>query len=164
MGRLLLAGILVLCPALAMSAIYKCVDKQGNTSFSSKPCPAKKISGNSDAHMLWKDLKVMSDRGKEIVRSVGADLDSIKVCNTRSKRYKTDVQQLKPRIDQLSQKHIEMIKAFEILPECGVCKARGAARCSLVDRHLDSAKNELVEIPVKQPPPWARRRPQKTGE
>ncbi|MEJ2415684.1 MAG: DUF4124 domain-containing protein [Exilibacterium sp.] len=153
----LLAVSIVALPT-SYAAVYKCVDDQGNTSFSSIPCPTKKITGDSEAHKLWKELKAFSTRGRLIVRTIGADVESIKACRIRSNEFKEDLAVLGEKVEKLEQEHADIRRAYRALQDCGVCQARGMGQCSKADRLLNSAKNALVEIPEKQPPPWVRKR------
>ena len=52
---------LMLFPMLSQAAIYKCVDDRGVASFSQRPCPVKKVEGDTEAHKLHQELVKLTD-------------------------------------------------------------------------------------------------------
>lgn len=158
MFRFTFACCFVLFSFYTQAAVYKCVDKNGVASFSQRPCPAKKAEGDTEAHKLLKELRMLSNQGNEVVNSVGADLDSIRSCQAQAKQYHAQWQSFAQRIDGLPKDHKAMKQAYASLEECGICSARGNRRCDTARQQLNEAQNLLVKsVDQNNPKGWASR-------
>ncbi len=155
-------GMIFLClmclPVFSQAAIYKCVDDRGVASFSQRPCPAKKVLGDTDAHKLHKELGVLVDEGQGIVTSISGDMKSIIACQDSKDAFRQSRKMLQPRIDGLGDEHKALKKAYAALEFCGVCKARGLSQCRAARTYLNEAQNSLVtSVDQANPKGWAHR-------
>jgi len=157
MKRILLIGLLLL-PLVSQAAIYKCVDERGVASFSQRPCPVKKIEGDSEAHKLHKEMGVLLSDGQSLVNSVSGDMQSIIACQDARQGFIQRWQLLQSRVDALEVTHKNLKKAHSTLENCGVCKARGMSQCRSARKQLNDAQNKLVKsVDQDNPKGWAHR-------
>ncbi len=149
---------LMLLPIVSQAAIYKCVDDRGVASFSQRPCPAKKVIGNTDAHKLHKELGKLTDAGQNLVTSISGDMKSIIACQDSKKTFDQNRKALQSRIDELTDEHKALKKAHSVLEFCGVCKARGLSQCRAARTYLNEAQNTLIKsVDQANPKGWAHR-------
>ncbi len=131
---------------LAVSAtIYKCKDDKGKLIFQQTACNEKNVMGDSDAHNLWKEMRVLASEGKGILNWLGADLESIKQCNRDIKVYEKKVLKLKNRVSRVELDHKQLAKAYAYLKECAVCKTSAASNCIAAEASLEKAVSNLTE-------------------
>jgi len=150
--------LILLLPMAAQAAIYKCVDERGVASFSQRPCPVKKVDGDSDAHKLHQELGGLVEAGQTLVTSVAGDVESIIACQKSQKIFDQNRTALQSRVDALPATHKALKKAHATLEFCGVCKARGLSQCRTVRTYLNKAQNKLVtSVDQANPKGWAQR-------
>lgn len=150
--------LILLFPVVAQAAIYKCVDERGVASFSQRPCPVKKVDGDSDAHKLHQELGGLVEVGQSLVTSVAGDVESIIACQKSQKNFAKNRQALESRVDALPVTHRALKKAYATLEYCGVCKARGLSQCRAVRAYLNDAQSKLVtSVDQANPKGWAHR-------
>lgn len=157
MKRILFA-VLFMLPLVSQAAIYKCVDERGVASFSQRPCPAKKIEGDSEAHKLHKEMGLLLSDGQSLVNSVSGDMQSIIACQNAKQAFLQRWELLQPRVDALATSHKNLKKAHNTLEYCGVCTARGMSQCRSARKQLNDAQNKLVKsVDQDNPKGWAHR-------
>lgn len=157
MKRIILA-CLMLFPIVSQAAIYKCVDDRGVASFSQRPCPVKKVEGDTEAHKLHQELVKLTDEGQTLVRSVSGDMQSIIACQTRKSTFDQNREALQARINALGNEHKALKKAHSVLEYCGVCKARGMSQCRSARTYLNQAQSKLItSVDQANPKGWAHR-------
>ncbi|MGH1374178.1 MAG: DUF4124 domain-containing protein [Cellvibrionaceae bacterium] len=145
-------------PVFSQAAIYKCVDDRGVASFSQRPCPAKKVVGNTEAHKLHKELGELTDTGQNLVTSISGDMKSIIACQDSKKVFEKNRKALQSRVDGLTDEHKALKKAYATLEFCGVCKARGLSQCRTTRSYLNEAQNTLItSVDQANPKGWAHR-------
>lgn len=103
------------------------------------------MTGNSEAHKIWRDLRSMASRGRNISKQLGADLESIKQCTRSSQAYLDDVTAFEPRMSAIdANKHQHLFSAQQLLLECGRCRVSAQQYCSEAEQHLDKEINTLL--------------------
>lgn len=149
---------LMLLPIFSQAAIYKCVDDRGVASFSQRPCPVKKVVGDSDAHKLHAELGQLADQGQSLVTSISGDMKSIIACQDSKNSFDQNRKALQSRIDAVADEHKALKKAYATLEFCGVCKARGLSQCRTARTYLNEAQNKLItSVDQANPKGWAHR-------
>lgn len=127
------------------STIYRCRDASGKLVFQQVACDESQVSGNTLAHQLWRKMRVISSRGRQILEALGADVESIQACQKSMVSYQRDLQQLRVQVSQQSRKHPDLVRAFTSLEVCGVCRTSAVSNCTLADQYLDKAMARLTE-------------------
>lgn len=127
------------------STIYRCRDASGKLVFQQVACDESQVSGNTLAHQLWRKMRVISSRGRQILEALGADVESIQACQKSMVSYQRDLQQLRVQVSQQSRKHPDLVRAFTSLEACGVCRTSAVSNCTLADQYLDKAMARLTE-------------------
>lgn len=132
-------------PAQAGSTVYKCKDKSGKVVFQQVSCDESNVTGDSSAHVLWRKMRGLSLEGKNVLASLGADIESIKQCNRDISVFNSKVEALTPEVSRLDRQHTYLVKAHSYLKDCGVCRTSAEANCRTADKYLDKAVSKLTE-------------------
>ncbi len=145
-----LFSFLILCgmilPVQAdSSAIYKCKGSNGKMVFQQTPCDEKSITGNSPAHQVWREMRVMVSKGSDNLTSLGASVESIKQCKRNMEVFKSELESIRPKVAKVSRQHPNLAKAFTYLEQCAVCKTSAESFCHSADKSLDEAMVNLAE-------------------
>lgn len=158
--KVLSAGVLalVLAASASQAAVFKCVTAEGVAKFSNKPCPAKVLTGDSEAHRLYRDLQAALVTGSGIISSAKGGTEQILSCQKKQKTYLDYLSSLEPRV--ASQEAI--FKGFDpvlaLLKQCGACQSRARRYCTGAAKTLNKVKSDIVNSQVKmERPAWARR-------
>lgn len=131
-------------PAWA-SKIYRCKDNSGRVVFQQTACDEGRIAGNSQAHQVWRQLRVISAKGRDNLSTLQGEVESIAACERNMKRFQGELDNLRGQVVQLSRKHLYIGRAFGSLEECGVCRSSAISNCTLADQYLDKALAKLNE-------------------
>ena len=143
--------VLSLLSSLASAEIYKCRDANGRASFSQTPCPASVVTGDTEAHKLWREMRVMVNQGQSIYKKLGPDVSAIIECKNSAKAYALKLDEYDQRLQTVSEhKHPALFEAQRYLRECGQCRASAMQYCKRADTELDKEMNVLL-------PPVARK-------
>lgn len=134
--------LMLLTPLAWAEAIYKCEQEDGGFNFSQQPCP-EQITLEEEPQNLWRELKVLTEEGMGLGRSVGADIDSIKQCHRNKIAYVKSLEAIKPRVDALVQDYGEFADALDQLHACAICRPSGANYCNKAKTYLDQVTAKL---------------------
>ena len=125
--------------------IYSCRDDHGRALFSHQPCPATTVIGKSEAHKLWRDMRVLVNEGNSIYNKLGADVASIIACNNNVKAYGLKLDVIDKRLQSVSSsKHSPLFEAQANLRECGQCRSSAVQYCLQASQALDKEMNILL--------------------
>jgi hypothetical protein len=143
---------LLSCVALSAHAeIYQCRDQKGRASFSQTPCPKDTIAGNSESHLLWREMQVLLNEGSAIYQQIGPDVKSILECKNSSRAFAQKLSLLDDRLVALPvNKGKHLLLAQVALRGCGQCQSSSAQYCENANKQLNLQMNVLL-------PPLAKR-------
>lgn len=141
-----LAALLIVFSSLNSHAeIYSCRDANGRALFSHQPCPAATVVGNSEAHKLWRDMRVLVNEGNSIYNKLGADVASIIACKNNVKEYGVKLDAIDKRLQTVSSgKHSPLFEAQANLRECGQCRSSAVQYCLQASKLLDQEMKILL--------------------
>lgn len=128
------------------NTIFKCKDGNGKVVFQQTACDQDSVVGNSEAHRLWREMRVLSAQGSAILNSLGGDLESIKECNRNMEIYQKKVNSLAHRVARVAKDHQHLATAYSYLKECSVCRTSAESNCIAASKSLDKAVNQLTEF------------------
>jgi hypothetical protein len=139
-------GLLFACASLTVPAeIYQCRDAKGKAVFSQVPCPKEKISGNTEAHKLWREMQVLVNEGSAIYQLLGADVDSILNCRKNAQLFSEKLDPLDARLSSLSMEQGKYLRmAQRSLRECGQCVSSSQYHCENAAKELNLQMNVLL--------------------
>lgn len=149
-GFTLLLLLLLVLPMASYASnkgqtIYRCKDANGRLVFQQVACDESQIIGNTPAHRLWRQMRVMSAQGRKVLASLGADVESIQACQNDMVRYQRNLQPLRPQVAQIARQHPDLVRAYSSLESCGVCRTSAVSNCTLADQYLEKAVARLTE-------------------
>ncbi|WP_169713925.1 DUF4124 domain-containing protein [Oceanicoccus sagamiensis] len=143
--RVIVYCALLLMPAMAVADIYQCVDSHGRPSFSHTPCAVESVTGDSAAHVLWRDMQVLVNTGKDNAVSQGADMQSIIDCKNREQAFAKTLDAIDQRLAQLSSvEHKYLFAAQKSLRQCGACGSSAMTHCKRADKSLEKEMIALM--------------------
>jgi hypothetical protein len=125
--------------------VYKCRGENGRIVFQQVACDESNVTGDSVAHNLWRKMRALSSEGKNILSSLGADVESIKQCKRDILVFNEKVDALSSSVDQVARNYKNLVKAHGYLKDCGVCRTSAEANCRTADKYLDQAVSKLTE-------------------
>jgi len=132
--------------SFAVTTVYQCKDSRGRKVFQQVPCHESRVlNDGSDAHVLWKKMRTLSEDGKNILADLTEHVDSVKACNKRIDFFKRKVSVLDGDVKRLNKKYAELRSAQSYLKDCGVCRTSAEANCRTADRYLEKAVAKLTE-------------------
>ena len=135
----------ILIPSVATAEIYQCLDDNGRPSFSQTPCPVETVTGDSAAHKLWKDMRVLVNTGKNNAQKQGADVKSMIECKNREVEFAQALDVVDERLAELSsQEHKYLFSAQRSLRECGSCSSSAITYCQRADKALEKESAVLM--------------------
>ncbi len=141
-----LLAILSIVSSSAFAEIYQCLDSNGRPSFSHTPCPVAAVTGDSPAHVLWRDMQVLVNTGKDNARKQGADVQSIIDCKHREVDFAKTLDVIDQRLNELSsEEHKYLFAAQRALRECGTCRSSAITYCDRAEKSLE--KETVVLMP-----------------
>lgn len=148
----------VLAPCVAQAAVYKCVTAEGVAKFSNKPCPAKVLQGNTEAHQLYRALQAKLAEGGSIISSAQGGTTQILNCQKQQRAYLGRLAVFEQRVKVQEARFEGFQSSYELLQQCGACQARARRACSDAAEALNQVKSGIVNSQVKmERPGWARR-------
>lgn len=122
----------------SQAEIFKCRDASGRASFSQQPCPETNVVGNSEAHQLWREMRVLVNEGGDIYKKMGPDVPSIIACNNAAKAFGLKLDAIDKRLLSVSpNKHAPLFEAQRQLRECGRCRSSAVNYCKQASQSLD---------------------------
>ena len=141
-------ALLMASSALVTQAeIYKCRGASGQASFSEHPCPVASIVGNSEAHKLWRDMRVLVNEGQSLYKKLGPDVSSIIACNKAAKVYGLKLDVVDNRLQSVDKnKNFALFDAQQHLRQCGQCRASAVHYCKQASQALDKQMNALLPV------------------
>lgn len=149
--RNLVVLFIAILPLAGVAEIYQCLDAKGRPSFSNTPCPDSAVVGRSEAHRLWREMRVLVSEGHSINRLLGADVESIKNCNKSAQQFSEKLDKYNERLMALSSvKHKHLFKAMDYIRACGECRVAAANDCKKASTQLDEQMIVLLEMDRKK--------------
>jgi len=141
----------------AQAAVFKCVTAEGVAKFSNKPCPARVLTGDSEAHALYRDLQAALVKGSSIISSAQGGTAQILNCQKKQKVYLDDLSSFEPRVAAQKANFKGFAPSLELLKQCGVCQSRARRYCAGAAEALNKVKSDIVNSQVKLVrPAWAK--------
>lgn len=125
--------------------IYRCKDSSGKIVFQQTACDEKHIAGNTEALQIWRQLRVLSARGRENLSTLQPEVESIARCQSKMEIFQADVAKMRPQVAAQSRKHPNLGLALSSLAACGECRSSAVSNCTLADQYLEKALVKLNE-------------------
>jgi len=149
---------LVFTFSAAQAAVFKCVTAEGVAKFSNRPCPAQVLSGDSEAHQLYRDLQKELVKGSAIISSAQGGTAQILSCQKNQQAYLDNLSSFEPRVQVQDLRFQGFQSSYELLRQCGACQSRARRYCTGAVKALNQVKSNIVNSQVKiERPAWARR-------
>lgn len=142
---IILMILLPLADAAQAQTIYRCKNSEGKTVFQQVPCSESEISGTDTAHVLWRQMRNLVSEGEGILNALGADVESIRRCQTSMRDYQAKLDALRSDVARVARKHPNLKKAHSALQGCASCRTSAVANCTLANDYLDRAMAKLTE-------------------
>jgi len=142
----------------AQAAVFKCVTAEGVAKFSNRPCPAQVLSGDSEAHQLYRDLQKELVKGSAIISSAQGGTAQVLSCQKKQKAYVDNLSTFEPRVKVQAARFNGFQSSYALLQQCGTCQSRARRHCTGAAKALNQVKSDIVNSQVKiERPAWARR-------
>jgi Domain of unknown function (DUF4124) len=132
-------------PLNSLAEIYRCVDAKGRPAFSNTPCPDDAVVGNSPAHTLWREMRVLVSEGQNITKLLNADAQSIVNCRRSSAKFLKKLEGVDNRLANLSpDTHKHLFKAMDYIKDCAQCRSAAYHDCHKATTALDDEMSVLM--------------------
>ena len=103
------------------------------------------VIGDSQAHQLWREMRVLANRGRSITERLGADVQSIIACRSREIDFSGELDVMDKRLQGLSVvEHKYLFAAQQSLRECGTCRSSALHYCGLASKQLEQEMAVLL--------------------
>ena len=143
--RIIFSCIFVFSSTVVSAEIFKCLDENGRSSFSQTPCPAEVVSGDSEVHQLWREMRVLVNKGVNIYSALGPDVQSILECKHSVEAFSAELDAIDVRLEALSaNEHKNLFLAQAQLRQCGQCRSAARQYCLNSTEFLNLEMNTLL--------------------
>ncbi len=140
----LTASFLLMVSCIVSSAeIYQCRSDSGGIVFRDQPCLFQAYAGDSEAHVVWQEIRAISRLGESMNAIRGASVEIRAQCRAKEQELSGRIAALKPQIEQLAPRFSVLVEAYEALPQCVSCGQSATFHCRESNRLLQTAANEL---------------------